>query len=57
MLTEKAAETIIRICPMRDWPCPHGMSCPYVGDGAYGYPCKDGYKTPSGRAALEEKQG
>lgn len=42
---------MIRICPMRDGPCPHGMACPYVGDGAYGYPCKDGWRS---RRALEE---
>ncbi len=41
----------IRICPMRDGPCPHGMACPYVGDGAYGYPCKDGWRS---RRALED---
>jgi hypothetical protein len=36
---------MIRICPMRDGPCPHGLGCLYVGDGAYGYPCKPGWKS------------
>lgn len=35
---------MLRICPMRDAVCPHGVSCPYVGDGPYGFPCKDGYR-------------
>lgn len=38
----------IRICPMRDGPCPHGMSCKFVGDGYMGYPCKLGwYERPA----------
>lgn len=39
----------IRVCPMRDAICPHGISCPFVGDGYHGYPCKDGWS--SSRAA------
>lgn len=35
---------MVRICPMRDGPCPHGMDCPFVGEGHYGYPCKDGWQ-------------
>ena len=47
---------IIRICPMRDGPCPHGFDCKFVGDGYYGYPCKEGWRElPAGRAALGEK--
>ncbi|RUW04014.1 hypothetical protein [Mesorhizobium sp. M1A.F.Ca.IN.020.04.1.1] len=33
----------IRICAMRDGPCPHGLHCPYVGDSYMGYPCKEGW--------------
>jgi len=33
----------IRICPMRDGPCPHGLHCQFVGDGYSGYPCKEGW--------------
>jgi hypothetical protein len=44
----------IRICPMRDGPCPHGFNCQFVGDGYMGWPCKEGWSshrapsTPSG---------
>lgn len=31
----------LRVCPMRDATCPHGMSCPYVD----GYTCKLGWQT------------
>lgn len=44
----------IRICPMRDGPCPRGMACEFVGDGPYGYPCKEGWRDTAGRAALQE---
>lgn len=48
-------ETIMRICIMRDGPCPHGMDCPYVGDGPLGYPCKEGWRTSrQPRTALRE---
>lgn len=40
---EKEPKTL-RVCPMRDAICPHGFSCPYVGDGYHGYPCKDGWR-------------
>lgn len=43
----------VRICPMRDGPCPHGLACPYVGDDYMGYPCKEGW---SGRRALSERK-
>ncbi len=33
----------VRICPMRDGPCPHGMRCPFVGESYHGYPCKAGW--------------
>jgi hypothetical protein len=58
-LTEAKVEPgTVRICPMRDGPCPHGIDCEFVGDGPYGYPCKDGWlKTPAGRQALEEREG
>lgn len=41
---------MIRVCPMRDARCPHGVDCPYVGDGPYGYPCKEGYNQVAARA-------
>lgn len=44
--TQTLAETIVRVCPMRDAVCPHRLSCPYVGDGPYGYPCKEGWSQP-----------
>lgn len=50
----KLTEAAIRICPMRDGPCPNGMDCPFVGDGPYGYPCKPGWKKPAGREAQKE---
>lgn len=54
MLSEAQREPgTVRICPMRDGPCPHGINCPFVGDSYYGYPCKDGWRErPAGRAAL-----
>jgi len=44
----------IRICPMRDGPCRHGLNCPYVGDGYMGYPCKEGWNGPR---VLSEREG
>lgn len=44
----------IRICPMRDGPCRHGLHCPYVGDGYMGYPCREGWNGPR---ALSEREG
>ncbi len=33
MLSEAQREPgTVRICPMRDGPCPHGINCPFVGD-------------------------
>jgi hypothetical protein len=52
---ESIEDTKIRICPMRDGPCPHGMTCPFVGDGPFGYPCKEGWQ--AGRRALSEGEG
>ena len=50
MAEGRETETI-RICVMRDAPCPHGFNCPYLGTGPYGYPCKDGWKSrPAPRA-------
>lgn len=43
----------IRICPMRDGPCPHGLRCPFVGESYMGYPCKDGWSA----RALSASQG
>lgn len=40
----------MRVCPMRDATCPHGMSCPYVD----GYNCKPGWRTP--RPSLTEEE-
>lgn len=37
------SETTVRICPVRDFPCPHGMGCPYVS----GYDCSDPVFTAS----------
>jgi hypothetical protein len=34
----------IRVCPMRDAICPHGMSCPYTD----GYDCKPGWWSQRG---------
>lgn len=46
----------IRICPMRDGPCWHGMHCPYVGDGYMGYPCKEGWDGPRALSAQVEER-
>lgn len=50
--TQTLAETMVRICPMRDAACPHGLNCPHVGDGPMGYPCKDGWR----RALSDRRQ-
>ena len=53
MAEGRETETI-RICVMRDAPCPHGFNCPYLGTGPCGYPCKDGWKSrPAPRAPQE----
>lgn len=46
----------IRICPMRDGPCPHGFDCQFVGDGPYGYPCKEGWAERPTLKALAAKE-
>ena len=50
-------ERLVRICPMRDGPCPYGLSCAFVGDGPMGYPCKDGWRSTSALRALQSKEG
>ena len=47
----------VLICPMRDGPCPHGIDCKFVGDGPYGYPCKDGWRINRDSRALQAQEG
>lgn len=56
-LTKAQDDFTVRICPMRDGPCPHGMDCPFKGDGPFGYSCKEGWRAPAGRRALAREQG
>lgn len=57
-LTEAQIEPgTVRICPMRDGPCPNGINCQFVGDGPYGYPCKDGWRTPAASQPYRRRGG
>lgn len=43
----KGNDMTLRVCPMRDAICPHGMDCPYVGE-PHDYLCQEGWDTPIG---------